>query len=422
MIEMPQSQPSLGSIAPSAPAEGASGDAPTGVFAELLSRNLGHQLVGRFQGSGGESGAFSSDTFSESEGDTAAPGGTASAIGPAMAAATPLPAPPVADRAATVTAEPAAPPVQATIEHVVSQLPPYSVDTSALGPSVTPATTTATGAVIAVQTQTPPATATAPSGSPGVVPGAEAVPVPVAMPPSVPASVPASDPVPDGPATTTTSTAIVKQAVVAPDSGGASRAPAPPPLPLHTPGSGQAPPNNLQGVERPDPGPVDVAHQHAAVRAVDVPPVDDVRQPEAVGNVAPTAANVATSPVAERLQPVPSGLVDRVMQAVEMQRNQPPPRMVVVEVPELDGLRVMVAMQTDGKVHVTPLAGTAPVHVAEPFVAAVTDALTADGFQMADGSDNSDDRRRSGDPANSDETKPRPRRTRRNGRRAGLRL
>ena len=428
MIEMPQSQPSLGSVGAPAPAEGASSDAPTGVFAELLSRNLGHQLVGRFQASGGDSGALSGDASAESEADPASelfPATGVDGIGPAVGSATPLPPPPVADRAAALTAEAAPPPAAATIEHVVSQLPPYSLDTSAAGPSVAPATTTATGAIVAVDSQH-----LFPAKS--VLPAAEA-------------AMPAAPGVAEG-ATSPQDTILpltrARQAVAAAETASADTVPATPEegprmrsgdAPSSqgaiAPGPGSASPT-VEGAARVDPVhpesvPMETAQQHDASGSLKTIQFTEANQAvEAVSGVAAPAPGAAASdaPASTPAQPVPSGLVDRVMQAVEMQRNQPPPRMVVVEVPELDGLRVMVAMQTDGKVHVTPLAGTAPVHISEPFVAAVADALTADGFQMADGSGNSDERRRSGDPASSENTNLKPRRSRRNGRRAGLRL
>ena len=84
----------------------------------------------------------------------------------------------------------------------------------------------------------------------------------------------------------------------------------------------------------------------------------------------------------------------------------------------------MVAIQADGKVHVAPMAGTAPPQIAEPFIVAVGEALAAEGFDLAEGFENAagsgrqhqDNDRREGDSA-------RPRRSGRRTRRDdGLRL
>ncbi|MCP3977323.1 MAG: hypothetical protein GY720_22770 [bacterium] len=106
---------------------------------------------------------------------------------------------------------------------------------------------------------------------------------------------------------------------------------------------------------------------------------------------------------------------------VEHQQTQPPPRMVVVDMPELEGLRLMVALQADGKVHVAPIAGSAPAQIAEPFITAVGEALAADGFDLADSGEKDQRERR-----DIDEPAPAPqqrgRRTRRARRSSGLRL
>jgi hypothetical protein len=120
-------------------------------------------------------------------------------------------------------------------------------------------------------------------------------------------------------------------------------------------------------------------------------------------------------------QPVATGIVERIVQVVEMQRNQAPPRAIAVDLPEFDGLRLVVSMRGDGSVHVAP-SGVATTHsMVNPLLAAVGEALVENGFQLAPDGDGG---RRS--PHQEEEPAPRqpstpPRRTI-GARRTGLRI
>lgn len=136
-----------------------------------------------------------------------------------------------------------------------------------------------------------------------------------------------------------------------------------------------------------------------------------------------SAATPNGTPAAKPQVVVPSSLINRVLEAIEHQQSQPPPRMVVVDMPELEGLRLMVSLQSDGKVHVSPLAGSAPPQVAEPFVVAVGEALAAEGFDLAKNSDDAaHGRGERSDHNNPEELPQRGRQPRRPQRSAGLRL
>jgi hypothetical protein len=120
---------------------------------------------------------------------------------------------------------------------------------------------------------------------------------------------------------------------------------------------------------------------------------------------------------------VPASLLNRVMEAIEHQQSQPPPRMVVVDMPELEGLRLLVSLRNDGKVHVAPLAGSAPAQVAEPFVMAVGEALAAEGFDLDKSfDDTARDRSERDDHDNPEELPQRARRPGRPRQATGLRL
>ncbi len=78
---------------------------------------------------------------------------------------------------------------------------------------------------------------------------------------------------------------------------------------------------------------------------------------------------------------VPPMAVERVMRIVELQATAPPPRMAVVEIPELDGLRIMVSITDRGAVSVTALGGLAD-SVQAPFMQSVATALETQGFLL----------------------------------------
>jgi hypothetical protein len=107
-----------------------------------------------------------------------------------------------------------------------------------------------------------------------------------------------------------------------------------------------------------------------------------------------------------------TALAERVLQAVELQANQPPPRTMVVDLPEIDGLRLVVSVRAGGEVHVVPASNSTSVHGLQPFLSELESVLADRGFVMT-----GDGRRRGGNPYNEEEQqlprRPRPTYTRR---------
>ena len=77
-----------------------------------------------------------------------------------------------------------------------------------------------------------------------------------------------------------------------------------------------------------------------------------------------------------------SALAERVLRAVELQANQPPPRTMVVELPEVEGLRLIVSVRAGGQVHVVPTTGSAAPPSFEPFMDELSGVLADRGFVM----------------------------------------
>lgn len=132
-------------------------------------------------------------------------------------------------------------------------------------------------------------------------------------------------------------------------------------------------------------------------------------EPVSTDGVAPIAAaeaessnapgNVTTLP--EGLRPRASALAERVMQAIDLQRTQPPPRSMVVDIPELEGLRLLVSVRSVGNVTVTPATGSANPDVFTPFATDLSRVLAERGFVM-----NGDGRQRGYNPHSDDEPAP----------------
>lgn len=123
-----------------------------------------------------------------------------------------------------------------------------------------------------------------------------------------------------------------------------------------------------------------------------------------VSFTAPVSASspvVASSSPAEVLPAQTSALAERVMRAVDLQRTQPPPRSVVVDIPEIEGLRLVVSLRSGGHVSVTPASSTASADVFPPFAEDLSRVLSERGFVM-----NGDDRR--GGRHRHDEEQPAP--------------
>lgn len=416
MIEMPLNRVPQGGTPPAASSD-TPADAPQGAFEEMLSRSLGHRLVGRHAGNGrhsnqdaaqGETQFYqgmvvtswtpqSIDELLPIEDLEAVPG-VASDI---PAAAVPVPAPAAAAPAT-------APAVAAALEAAPIAATPMSASAASAE--------TARG-------QTPPTVARAAATAvqpPVDVEGRSSVAARVSTPaaargahPDVPLQ-----PMPTAPKAVASLTAPPSQLVPPP------RTEAPGPTPTAMPQATNPP----IAPQPADTGNVMVAAaptltarrrplEQSAQRATDPAPSATVATAGSTTGVT-AGAPAPASPIPTSQH---AALVNRVLQMVEHQQTQPPPRMVVVDMPELEGLRLMVALQADGKVHVAPIAGSAPTHVADSFVTAVGEALAADGFNLADGRDNGRrDRRDVDEPAPAPQ--PRHRRTRRARRSSGLRL
>lgn len=101
-----------------------------------------------------------------------------------------------------------------------------------------------------------------------------------------------------------------------------------------------------------------------------------------------------------------SALAERVMQAIDMQRTQPPPRSMVVDIPEVEGLRLVVSVRSGGQVSVAPATGSANPDAFAPFATDLSRVLADRGFVMT-----GDGRQRGHNPYNTDEqASPAPRR------------
>ena len=89
------------------------------------------------------------------------------------------------------------------------------------------------------------------------------------------------------------------------------------------------------------------------------------RFPQTVEIMTGGAAPPTGSAAAEAVLPQGSVLAERVMRAVDLQRTQPPPRSMVVDIPEVEGLRLVVSVRSGGHVTVTPAANSANAEVVE---------------------------------------------------------
>lgn len=127
-----------------------------------------------------------------------------------------------------------------------------------------------------------------------------------------------------------------------------------------------------------------------APATIAAPSVDSGSSPSSAGSV-PAAA----------LRPQASALAERVMQAIDLQRTQPPPRSMVVDIPELEGLRLLVSVRSAGNVTVTPASGSGNPDAFAPFATDLSRVLAERGFVM-----NGDGRQRGYNPYADDDPAP----------------
>ena len=439
MIEMPLNR-AVPTSAPSPVAGDSAASDNESAFAEMLGRNLGERIVSRGRQENGES-----------EQDAAQGGAAGGSEFYQGAVVTPW-APPPADTDlggfAAVAGSSEAPatgqPATAAVGLIVDPTTSATTTPHATGATRLPSTPAAGGRSIPTTTSQPVVPQT-----PGTTPQVPAVPVsfhldhPVGPLPAgrqhAAPILPDAGPTVATPAALTTDTAPAQVSAAPIDKTVA-------PQPSHGPGqptnstplmaaAPSGPPTSAQpAAEIPtaDTGMASQGHTEAAstVRAPAGIVSDRLAEPAAAAdqNVAEVGGPQSSStpsgvPTARPHVVVPSSLINRVLEAIEHQQSQPPPRMVVVDMPELEGLRLMVALQSDGKVHVAPMAGSAPPQIAEPFVVAVAEALAAEGFDLAKNSDDPAHSRGERDAHNNPEELPQRGRQPRSPRRsAGLRL
>ena len=120
-----------------------------------------------------------------------------------------------------------------------------------------------------------------------------------------------------------------------------------------------------------------------------------------VAESSPQPTAVAT-PISAPAAPIQhSALAERVMQAVELQANQPPPRTMLVDIPEIEGLRLVVSVRSGAEVHVVPATASTATGGVQPFLEELQGVLENRGFVMT-----GDDRGRRGQRQNQDEPVP----------------
>ncbi len=101
-----------------------------------------------------------------------------------------------------------------------------------------------------------------------------------------------------------------------------------------------------------------------------------------------TTVSSFTSPAAPVMH---TALAERVLQAVELQANQPPPRTMIIDIPELEGLRLVVSVRSGAEVHVVPTSSSPVTSGLQPFMRELEGVLADRGFVMT-----GDGRRRGG--------------------------
>ena len=94
------------------------------------------------------------------------------------------------------------------------------------------------------------------------------------------------------------------------------------------------------------------------------------------------------------------------MQAIDLQQSQPPPRSMVVDIPEVEGLRLVVSVRSAGQVSVTQASGSSNPDAFAPFANDLSRVLAERGFVMT-----GDGRGRGYNPYTNEEPSPAARRS-----------
>jgi hypothetical protein len=109
--------------------------------------------------------------------------------------------------------------------------------------------------------------------------------------------------------------------------------------------------------------------------------------PSPVSSTAPVPAagiaETAPAPAPGRVDhaPTPASIINRVIRVVEMQQHLPPPRSMVVEIPELDGLQLTVSLRGT-EVHIVTADRAQGAALFRPFQNEVAAALDARGLDL----------------------------------------
>jgi hypothetical protein len=192
--------------------------------------------------------------------------------------------------------------------------------------------------------------APAPTAAEGAGPTPDPAAAPVPAPPSAEAPrAPAAAPVPGGAAT-----------AAGPAAAGGGEPPAPPAS------AGRDDTGSPAGAARPAEPPAPVGTTPTAPASGDpaAPPAD----PTVTARPADTGSLHARA-------------VGRVMDALDLLENAPPPRRMTVELPDAEGLRLQVALR-GGEVHVSVLGGGGTSHELAGWNRDLTTALAARGLQL----------------------------------------
>jgi len=110
--------------------------------------------------------------------------------------------------------------------------------------------------------------------------------------------------------------------------------------------------------------------------------------PEGASRNTTAAVSAFASPAASAQH---TALAERVLEAVQLQANQPPPRTMIVDIPEIEGLRLVVSVRGGAEVHVVPTSGSTASSGLQPFLSELENVLANRGFTMT-----GDGRRRGG--------------------------